>query len=91
MGKQIDKLQTQRRIERSKDPHGWAERLERNDAWRTMMVTILVIAACIMGWQVYTLRQDVLHIEKSMKAPPEDAPCVPAPGPSGQMPPSGFC
>lgn len=86
MGKQVEKLRAERRIERSADPHAWAEELERGRDWRTMAVAGVAVAVAWIGWQVYELRQDVDRLEKA-----SEVECVPTPGPSGEMPPPGFC
>lgn len=86
MGRQVEKLKAERRIERSADPHAWAEELERGRDWRTMVVAILAVVVGWIGWQVFTLRQDVDRMQKA-----SEIDCVPTPGPSGEMPPPGFC
>jgi hypothetical protein len=86
MGRQVEKLKDERRAERSLDPHAWAEDLERGRDWRTMVVAVLALAVGWLGWQVFTLKQDVERIERVLEPS-----CVPTPGPSGEMPPPGFC
>lgn len=86
MGKQVEKLKAERRIERSIDPHAWAEELERGRDWRTMVVSGVAIAVAWIGWQVFDLRRDVDRLERASVVD-----CVPTPGPSGEMPPPGFC
>lgn len=86
MGKELDKLRTERRLDRSADPHAWAENLERNDTWRTLVVAFVAILVIFLGWQVFTLKRDLAELKSQI-----DVPCVPTPGPSGEMPPPGFC
>ena len=86
MGRQVEKLKAERRIERSMDPHAWAEDLERGHAWRIMVTTVIALAVVWLGWQVFTLKREVARMQA---APQVD--CIPTPGPSGQMPPPGFC
>lgn len=88
MGKQVEKLKAERRIERSMDPHAWAEELERGRDWRTMVVTFAALAVIALGWYVFTLKQDVAQLRTEQALPVD---CVPTPGPSGEMPPPGFC
>ena len=89
MGKQIEKLKAERRAERSQDPHAWAEELERGRDWRTMMVGLCALAVIGLGWYVWTLKQDVARLDAEVRALQPG--CVPTPGPSGEMPPPGFC
>lgn len=89
MGKQVEKLKADRRAERSQDPHAWAEELERGRDWRTMMVGLSALAVIGLGWYVWTLKQDVARLDAEVQALQPD--CVPTPGPSGEMPPPGFC
>lgn len=88
MGRQVEKLKAERRIDRSIDPHAWAEEMERGHAWRTMVVTACAMAVVWLGWQVYSLKQDVQDLRAQAETPDD---CVQTPGPSGQMPPPGFC
>jgi hypothetical protein len=89
MGKQVEKLKAERRAERSQDPHAWAEELERGRDWRTMMAGLSAFAVIGLGWYVWTLKQDVARLDAEVQALQPD--CVPTPGPSGEMPPPGFC
>lgn len=89
MGKQVEKLKAERKAERSQDPHAWAEELERGRDWRTMMVGLSALAIIVLGWYVWTLKQDVARLDAEVQALQPD--CVPTPGPSGEMPPPGFC
>lgn len=58
MGREMDKLRAERRAERSADPHAWAEGIERNDAWRTMMVGLCALSVAGLGWYVHELKKE---------------------------------
>jgi len=87
MGTEVEKLKKERRDRRNMDPHAWAEEIEQRDAWRTLMTGIVVVAVMFLSWQVWTLKQDVAQLERQLAVEP----CTPTPGPSGEMPPPGFC
>jgi len=87
MGKQIEKLKAERRAERSQDPHKWAENIENRETGRSFTILVLLALSAWVGWQVYILRQDVDGLQQTA----EVLPCQPTPGPSGKMPPPGFC
>lgn len=87
MGRKVEKLRAERRIERSVDPHKWAEDIENREVGRSVTILVLVALSAWMGWQVWTLRQDVDALQRTANI----VPCEPTPGPSGEMPPPGFC
>ena len=71
------------------DPHAWAEDLERGQAWRVMVTTVIALAVVWLGWWTFSLSKDMARMQAEIDALQPD--CVGAPGPSGETPPPGFC
>jgi hypothetical protein len=91
MGSIIRKLSNARRFERSSDPHQWAEEIERRIDQRSL-TSIFAFFMCIaLAWFVYDLRREQAALKADIQAIAGPQPCEQTPGPSGELPPPGFC
>jgi hypothetical protein len=91
MGLMIEKLRNGRRTKRSGDPHQWAEEVEKRIDERSITSIVAFLMCIALAWFVYDLRREQAQMKADMQMLLGPQACETTPGPSGQMPPEGFC
>jgi ferric-dicitrate binding protein FerR (iron transport regulator) len=87
----IKKLRNEQRAKRSENPHEWAEDIERRVDQRSITAVVAFLMCIALAWFVYDLRREQAEIRSDIQALFGPQPCEQTPGPSGEMPPPGFC
>lgn len=91
MGSMIEKLRKGRRAERSEDPHQWAEDIERRIDQRSITSVVAFLMCIALAWFMYDTRRAQAELKADIQTLLGPQPCEQMPGPSGELPPPGFC
>ncbi len=91
MALMIKKLRNARRAQRSGDPHQWADEMETRIDQRSITAMVAFFMCLVLAWFVFDLYRKQAELEANIEAMLGPQPCDPTPGPSGELPPDGFC
>ena len=91
MALMIKELRNARRAQRSGDPHQWADEMETRIDQRSITAMVAFFMCLVLAWFVFDLYRKQAELEANIEAMLGPQPCDPTPGPSGELPPDGFC
>lgn len=91
MGEQVDKLKAKYKADRISDPHGWAYEIEKRADQRSLFGALAFLISLFLAVNVWMLWKERDRMLAKIEGRQEQTDCVTTPGPSGELPPPGFC
>jgi hypothetical protein len=90
MGK-VEQMKASRKADRSGDPHAWADEIETRIDQRSFTAIVAFFMCLVLAWFVFDLHRKQAALEADIQTMLGPQPCEQTPGPSGELPPDGFC